>query len=183
MEYFDYFKFYSKWISDIVTNEEEYFNQSDIPYELKKDYLECIIPIYETLQEKKILNNNTKIVLQIDRNNQKREYQTMTINEILDCVDTFAYQKPWAKLKEFHKINKIKEYIKELEYDTSDNTILNDSKIKKNKNKLFNELWKLIQSKKINQKQIIEYNHDKCKIDDISCIVYNDDTKLYEIVI
>ncbi|AKI80086.1 hypothetical protein QJ850_gp613 [Acanthamoeba polyphaga mimivirus] len=89
------------------------------------------------------------------------------------------FKKPWAKLKPFHKIMKIKKYIDTLPYDKK----IKENFISKNKEELIDEITKGLTEKKFgtkNKSEII-YDSDKMEITSISCVDYDKKEKLYYI--
>lgn len=79
------------------------------------------------------------------------ELETVTESEILQKDISYLFKKPWTKLSNIHKIVKIKEYIRGLNYSSSVK-----SKIEKN-------LMKLLKSKKLNKEDFI-YDEDMGRI-------------------
>lgn len=79
------------------------------------------------------------------------ELETVTESEILQKDISYLFKKPWTKLSNIHKIVKIKEYIRGLNYSSSVK-----SKIEKN-------LMKLLKSKKLKKEDFI-YDEDMGRI-------------------
>ena len=102
-----------------------------------------------------ILNNKLNTFNTIDtlnnsiKDNDNKE--SCNDSEILSFDVSYYFRKPWEKLATPHKIVKIKEYVKSLNYD------------KKNEDKIIDNLINKLKSKKLN-KTIVNYNNDIGKI-------------------
>lgn len=84
-----------------------------------------------------------------------------------NCMDVMIFNKPWAKLKKIHKIFKLEEYINNLKNITDDN-----------KNELKIEIIEMFNDKYFQKKKkLIIYDELKMKIEDISCIILDDNNK------
>jgi hypothetical protein len=106
----------------------------------------------------------------------KRE--KMVIEEHCKDLDQMTFKKPWHRLKEFHKIMKIKEFINELTYKKNTDPGL----IERNKATLIEALIEGLHTKRYGKgKTEVKYNIDNMKIESISCLSFNKKDKFYEI--
>ena len=58
----------------------------------------------------------TITMMHYDNLGNKCEIKKMNLDEYAKDMDVFVFKRPWNKLREFHKIMKIKEFINNLEY-------------------------------------------------------------------
>jgi len=74
----------------------------------------------------------TKIINSLNKDNNSKEKDNK-LDSFLDNIKKYTYMKPWKNLKEFHKREKLNEYIKTLKTKDEQNKIKNmvDSNIKK----------------------------------------------------
>lgn len=77
---------------------------------------------------------------------------TNPLEETIKKVEENAYNKMWSKLTPFHKMQKIREYLKD-NYDDP-----------KEIAKLEKEYLKKIEAKKLNTSKQVKYDKDTCKI-------------------
>lgn len=89
--------------------------------------------------------------------------KTSILNETLEKININAFQKNWNQLHNFHKLVKIKEYIKE-KYNTIDQTI---------QKKIENLLAAAVEDGTLNSVKLVTYDKLKCIITDIPCLVIN----------
>lgn len=113
-----------------------------------------------------------------DRSGNRYELKKMNLDEYAKDIDMMTFNRPWTKLREFHKIMKIKEFVDSLKYGKNA-TI---KSVEKNKNYLKNELCKGLKTKRfVKNKSVIEYQQEVMKIKSISSVIFNKKTGLYEI--
>jgi len=156
---FDYYAFRETFVTTKVECELNFYKNHEY-----KD----ITPMAEYIQyiEKRInidqQNKKTKSVIY-----SRTGFQTMDVEEHTKDMDILSYNRPWNKLKEIHKIRKIKEYINSLEY----NKKININKINNNKKILTEELCNGLKEKKFTKNKIkVEYDQEKMLITSISCL-------------
>jgi hypothetical protein len=105
------------------------------------------------------------------------EIKKLNPDEYIKEMDVMVFRKPWGKLKEFHKIMKIKEFVEKLPYKK---TIKEDA-VDKNKEYLITEICGGLKTKKFNKnKSEIVYDTQKMEIVSVSCVELNK-KGLYEI--
>ena len=120
----------------------------------------------------------TKNTTHYDKKGNKCELQKIDIDEYTKNLDSIIYHSPWKKLKNFHKITKINEYIDSLAYNKN----IDPKIINKNKENIKNELAKGMESKKfLKNKNEIIYDEKNAIIKSIDCLVYDNKSKLYYI--
>lgn len=84
-------------------------------------------------------------------------------------IDKYTYKKQWNKLATFHKIVKIKEYIKEaIIYEEI-------------QNELILKLTKYAEENSINSKKYVVYDPNSEKILSMPCIIIEADKKTYQL--
>lgn len=161
---FNYYTFRESFITNKVSKELEFYERHDFKYIYPLDeyiiYLKKRVGI-DVYKSKPMcsLYNRTGLGL-----------STMMIDEHNIDMDTISYQRPWNKLREIHKITKIKEYIDKLIYNKKFDSIC----IEKNNNKIINELCEGLKMKNfVKGKSSIEYDQDKMIILSISCVTKN----------
>lgn len=99
---------YEKQINTIIDN-------NDI-YKLKSMLDDCTDPLYE-----KLIND-----ILIFKNHKKENKKTVIksdISERLSKIDDYVYRRPWKKLHEIQKKNKIEEYLKNYLFNAPDDNI------------------------------------------------------------
>lgn len=182
MDNFNYYAFQKKIVIDKIREEIDFLT-SDKYSNLKPiyDYIcylkkrigidDNIVTSYSN--DKKNKSNTTKKLY-----NQDFGIKTMNLEEYVKDIDIVTFQKPWNKLKEFHKIMKIKEYISELKY----NKKINKNKIESNKKKIIKDIIHGLRNKKFTKgKSEIIYDQNEMKILSIDCIEFNKKTGLYSV--
>ena len=103
----------------------------------------------------------------------------MNMDEYSKDIDIFVFKRPWNKLREIHKIMKIKEFVDEIIYKK----VVKEVDIKKNKEYLKIELCKGVKEKKYTKnKNEIAYDMESMKIISIGCLILNKKKGLYNIV-
>ncbi len=140
-----------------LSNELDYFHDSKN------------INIFTNIQEQDM---NTRIkILQLLLNVPVKKIDTLQQQKdnMFKEIDKYTYKKQWNKLASFHKIVKIKEYIKE--------TIL-DEQIQ---DEIILKLSKYAEENSINSKKYIIYDPNTEKILSMPCLVIDIDKKTYQL--
>jgi len=101
------------------------------------------------------------IIKNIDNRNDSNK------KNMFDELEKYMYKKPWHRLNNIHKINKLKEFVKENMDDQ--------------KEEILKELIDLVNKKKINTKKAVDYDYENEKILSINVLKYNKKLKKYEI--
>ncbi len=109
--------------------------------------------------------SNTEII--IKKNKEKNNKEKEDINK---SIDIYLYQKKWNKLIDFHKIVKIKEYLKD-KYSTDPNL-----------EQLTLLLLNAIDEKKINSVKFVDYDDKKSCIINIPCLKKDENNKYYLVI-
>lgn len=176
---FDYYTFQANMVITNIQKEIEFckniplknidgqiitFIEKGIPENPIKEYYEYLLSrIYIDKKDRRSLTG-------YDNTGTFYEIKKMNPDEYGSEMDKIVYKKPWHKLKEFHKIVKIQEYVEELHYKTG----LDLKLIAKNKKKIIDEILEGLKTKKITKKKnTIEYNENEMKITYIPCIEKN----------
>jgi DNA-binding ferritin-like protein len=99
----------------------------------------------------------------------KKDYKekNKTLNDELDELTRMVYKKPWNRLPEYHKVSKIKEYVKRL---TDNKKVIKELEIK---------LTIMVEDKKLNTKKHVEYDHKECIIKKINILEFNKEDDTY----
>lgn len=160
MNNFDYYNFQIKYVTEKINKEIDFYQKSEFndvyPFDEYLIYLKNRLGIDK--EEK------------YNYNYGKAEFQKMNLDEYSKDMDILVFQKPWNKLREFHKIMKIKEYI--------DNLVIK----KQNKKYLKDELEKGLKEKRFTKnKSSVIYDSENMIIEEISCMIYNKKSKTYTI--
>jgi hypothetical protein len=169
---FDYYNFRIQFVKKKIDEEIQFYENHEYHnfYEIK-DYMQYLL---QRITEKKPSNT----VTQYDKLGNKREFQKLNPEEYHKDMDKYVFTRPWKKLKEFHKIMKIKEYVNKLEYHEN----ITSAVVYKNREYLINEIVEGLKNKKfVKNKHEIIYDMDKMEILSISCLQFNKKKKLYEI--
>lgn len=90
-------------------------------------------------------------------------------HNIFSEVDKYIYKKPWNRLSSFHKIVKIKEFIKDNYGEGELQT------------KIINEIVKAIQENKMNTKKQVVYDFSKEKIESVPVLKVNLENNEYKL--
>ena len=91
-----------------------------------------------------------------------------SLKDDINDINKLVFQKSWNKLPDYHKIEKIKEFISGLIKDP------------KQQKQIISELSNLTISKKLTAK-IVNYDSSACVIKSISILIHNAETNTYEI--
>lgn len=113
-----------------------------------------------------------------DKSGNRFEISKMNMDEYAKDMDIMMFKKPWNKLREFHKIMKIKEFIDNLSYGSK----AKQSNIDKNREFLKKEICGGLKTKKFgkNKSEVI-YDEENMIITSISSVDFNKKTGLYDL--
>jgi hypothetical protein len=178
MDEFDIYEFHQSFTQQYLQKEITFFEKSEFPNPLLWDHLERLnnrriknVSLSDTND-----NNNTAMFL--DTSTKRFQLKKIDVSDYNSYMDDYVYKKPWSRLREFHRIVKMREYINELPYDNS----VSAERIKKNKDIIIVELIKVLRSKELSKKKNqVTYDIEQMKITEIGCISLND-KNIYEIV-
>ena len=170
---FNYYDFQFKMVVDKINEEIDFFDH----YEFSKCY-----PFNEYLTYLKgrigIDRIEQKTMSYQDNSGNKHEIKKMNMDEYGKDLDVYVYKRPWNKLKEFHKIIKIKEFVDNLTFGKK----CKPKEIEKNKKYLKDEICNGLKNKKFGKnKAEVTYDSQNMVIISISCLDYNKKKGLYEI--
>lgn len=170
---FDYYNFQRNSVIEIITNEIEFYENSEYHnlYPIN-DYLTYL---------KNRIGIDKPIIMPLVRYDgigNRCEIKKMDLDEYVKDMDVYVFKKQWQKLREFHKIMKIKEWVDSLPFNEK-NTL---GTVQENKDYLKTELCNGLKTKKFCKgKCKIIYDTEKMKIVSISSVVYNKKRGLYAI--
>jgi uncharacterized protein (UPF0248 family) len=169
---FDYYAFRFDNLREKINNEIEFYKNckyADAP--VIQNYIEYLNgritnkPIFDAM-------------IQYDKMGNRREIRKMNLDDYGKDIDIFIFKKPWEKLKPYHRIMKIREFINVLPYPRK----ITADAMNKNREHLQNEIIDGIKNKRfVKKRSNVSYNSDEMVIIGISCIVRNRKTGLYEI--
>jgi hypothetical protein len=172
MDNFDYYNFHIKSVTSKINKEIAFYENcgyNNIPP--LKEYLEYLKSRIGLDRQTK--NPNARIV-----NTGMYTIRKMDLNEYVKDMDILTFRKPWNKLREFHKLMKINEYVDHLHYDDK----IGKKKVEKNKKYLKKYLCSGIRDKKFGKNKCeIVYDEKAMTIVSISCLIYDKKTGLYMI--
>ncbi|XWV24909.1 hypothetical protein QJ856_gp0872 [Tupanvirus deep ocean] len=173
MSNFDYYSFRVKTVTDKINEEIAFYESCEYnnvhPIKDYLTYLKSRIGIDKI---------ETTTMMHYDNLGNKREIKKMNMDEYAKDMDIFVFKRPWNKLREFHKIMKIKEFIDSLEYGKK----AKQKDIKKNKEYLKEEICGGLRNKRFGKnKSEVVYDQENMVILSISSLDYNKKTGLYEI--
>lgn len=174
MTSFDYYNFRKKKVTEKINEEIEYYE--DTEYAKVQPLCEYLLYLRNRIGIDQV--EKTCVAHYYDNSGNKMEIQKMNMDEYAKDMDIMVFRKPWNKLKEFHKIMKIKEYINNLEFGKK----AKSKDITTNKEHLKTELCDGLKAKKFGKnKAEIVYDHENMNILSIDCLVYQKKTGLYQI--
>lgn len=160
---FDYDEFRRDKLTEKINEEIAFYEQS----EYAKIY---IFRDYITYLKTRIGRDKeveTGQIYRYDRIGNKCEITRMNLDEHVKNVTDQLYMRPWTKMKEFHKMVKIKEFVNDLEYDA------NEKVVERNRLYLIKELCDGVKQKKFTKnRHVVEYDNVGMKILSISCLVH-----------
>lgn len=168
---FNYDTFRKKKVTEKIKREMDFFGKySDANISAVKNYLEYLDSrIYgKQLKKLRIFEKFWKEAPQVEK---------LDMDEYGKDMDILMFKKPWSKLREFHKIMKIKEFVQNLEYETE------SENIDKNKKQIVEKIIDGIRTKKFgkNKSEII-YDPEQMMVTSISCLQYSKRSGLYKVV-
>lgn len=174
MSNFDYYNFQINTVVEKINEEIEFYE--------KCEFVSCYpISSYLEYLKKRIGLNNTQepvAIMHYDNSGNKREIKKMNLDEYGKDMDMYVFKRQWNKLREYHKIMKIREYIDGLEYGKK----AKEKHIAKNNKYLKDEICAGLRTKKFGKnKSEIVYDKEQMCIRSISSVYYNKKTGLYEI--
>jgi hypothetical protein len=168
---FDYYNFRHITLTDKINEEILFYEQSE--YANVNLFKEYILYLRTRIGKDKI---EPVPIYRYDKIGNKCEITKMNLDEHVKNMTDITYKRPWSKLKEFHKISKIKEFIDNLKFKANPNLI------EKNKKYLLDQISNGLRTKKfVKNKSEVVYDPKQMKIINISCIVYNRKKGLYNI--
>jgi len=95
-----------------------------------------------------------------------RSHEPIIMSEYSKNLDTMTYKRPWNKLKDVHKIAKIKDYVNNLSYNK-----ISDEKMAENQTIIIDQLCEGLKEKRfVKNKSVIEYDTETMTITGISCL-------------
>lgn len=173
MANFDYYNFQIENVTKKINDEINF---------LSKNKYSKINPIFDYINYlkarigiDKVENNNSYNPRSYSN---KYEIKKMNMDQYVKDLDIVMFKRPWNKLKEFHKIMKINNYIDNLEYDNH----IDKNRIIKNKEFLKKELSSGLKNKKFGKNKCeINYDKDEMKIISISCLYFDKKKGIYTI--
>jgi hypothetical protein len=186
-ENFDYYAFQANMVISVIKEEISFYE--------KNPWVKEVGPmnLYHTYLVGRITSNRPELGAYTAYDGYGASYEIKKLNpdEYNLELNVLVFRKPWAKLKEFHKIMKIKEFIEKMDYVRLDKTKktskqtplkeLSPEVIAANKEQILNEIILGLRSKKFNKnRNEIVYDSVQMSITSISCIERNK-KGLYEI--
>jgi hypothetical protein len=105
-------------------------------------------------------NKKNNLIVQNNNDNVSSAEHNITETDIVSENIDYLYTKSWNKLNQIHKVIKIKEFINNLEINEVNKEILKDELIEMSKDK--------------KKKNKINYDEVKCKIINISSLIFID---------
>jgi hypothetical protein len=169
----DWNNFHQNFIQINLANEIKYYMSNDPQNSFKDHYL-------AEIKKRCFINNIEKkenVTYILDTTNKKFTLKTIKSSEYNQTLNYSIYAKRWSLLKEFHKIQKIREYINELPYKES----LAEGMVANNRTEILRKSIELIKDKKNPMvKNAITYDPPSMKITEISFVV-QDSKGFYQI--
>lgn len=172
MDNFDYYDYKIASATDRLKQEIVFYRQT--PYADIDIFAEYISYLENRIGVGAI--NQIKPVHRYDNTGTKYEIKKIEMDKHLEYCEYLQFKKPWRNLHEFHKIMKINEFVDALVWPKS----VPANKISQNKTKIKEEIAQGIRDKRfVKNKSVITYDPEKMQIEYISCLFFDDDTKLY----
>lgn len=163
MTAFDYYDFRRTRIADKIEHEKNIITE-EIGSVLQPDD-EYIMYLTNRIGTEPVDAPKTMTI--INKFNAVEQIEKLDMNEHNKDMDRISYQKPWVKLRDFHKIIKIKEFVANLEYPKK----ISEPEKEKNRQKILEQLLLGLKEKKIGKnKSEITYNETEMRIEDIDCL-------------
>lgn len=167
---FDYYTYHIKSVTNKINQEIIFYENceyKDVPF--VKEYLSYLKNRIGL--DKQIKNTSTK------NNMGNYTIKKLDLNEYVKDMDILTFKKPWCKLREFHKLMKIREYVENLNYGK-----IGKKRIEENRRYIKEELCLGIKSKKFGKNKCeIIYDKESMSIKSISCLKFDSKTGLYKI--
>ncbi len=173
MSNFNYYDYRIKMVTDKINEEINFYENCDY-------HDVSFITNYLTYLKNRIGTNKieTTTMTHYDNLGNRQEIKKMNMNEYNKDIENIMFNKPWNKLREFHKIMKIKEYVNNLEYSKK----VKEKDMIKNKKYLIDEICSGLKNKKFGKnKSEVLYDQKNMSILSISSVDYNKKTNLYEL--
>lgn len=173
MTAFDYYEFQRNIAIQGINEEIEFYGQSEFhdtyPINSYLLYLKNRIGIDKEYPI---------TVTHYDHSGNRHEIKKMNMDEYAKDMDVYVFKKPWNKLREFHKIMKIKEFIDKLSFGKKSK----EKDITKNKKILKDEVCGGLKTKRFGKNKCeVIYDEKNMLIKSISCLHFNNKIGLYEI--
>lgn len=180
---YDSNSFYNNWTQRSINYEIDFLQKAVHRKLWNNEYFnERIQELQREISQrnaKPILKDN-KIVYQLDMSGKRPKVNEVKTNEFEVYENELQFKKPWQRLKDFHRLAKIKEYVDQLEYHES----VKKSRIDRNRKKIMNRLEEAMKDKKFNnarKNSQIVYDQNEMKIKIITCVEYDKKKKKYVI--
>lgn len=137
----------------------------------KKAFLKCFENEISWLEKKgTLINEDTERLGLLKKIYSKLtevpHEKTSTFQNNFKKMESQIYMQEWRRLPEFHKLIKIREYIKDMKSDKQDDV----------KKRIEEMLIDAVTSKKLNSNKSVNYDIKQCKILDIPVLKWDDDT-------
>ena len=114
----------------------------------------------------------------IDGMGNRLEIEKFDINKKSKEFDIQVFKKPWNKMREIHKIIKIREFVSNLKYRSTTDPEL----IERNRKRLIRKLILGIKEKRFSKKGCeIIYDIENMMIESVSCVWYDRNRCIYRI--
>ena len=173
MERFCYYDFQIASVKQKCSEEILFFSNSEFcnasPFKERIEYLKTRIGLNK--------NKYARNITIYDNNGVRQELKKMVMTDYNKDLDKLTYSWPWNKLREIHKILKIKEFVGNLKYSDK----MDKDLVENNRTYIINQLIFGLRNKKFNKnKSEIDYDSKEMIINTISCIEKNN-KGLYEI--
>jgi hypothetical protein len=169
---YDYYKMRIQNVREKIEEEIKFFDNS----KYCKSYPFDQYPIY--LKGRLTSDKPVSKQSRYDKIGNRYEVKKMNMDEYAKDINVMMFKKPWNKMGEIHKIMKIKEYIDNLNYGDD----INSKKITENREDIRTQIMEGMKEKKfVKGKNIIEYDTDQMIIINIDCIVFNEESGLYDV--
>lgn len=173
MTNFDYYSYRINSVTEKINEELDFYENSE--YSKTEPINEYITYLRGRITLSKPASAP---ITHYDRSGNKCELSKMNMDEYVKDMDILVFRKPWNKLKEFHKIMKIKEFVDNLTYGKK----AKQSSIDKNKEFLKKEICGGLKTKKFcKNKSEIVYDEINMIITSISSVDFNKKTGLYDL--
>lgn len=162
---FDFYAFRINYVTDVIKTEVEFFDRHKYHDQYPvKDYL---LYLKTRIGLNPVVQPTYKLRYWYQPNDNLKK---LNMDEYAKDMDVMTFKRPWIKLKEFHKIMKVKEYVSNLVYPTK----CKEKLIEKNRAYVIKKLIYGLQNKKFaKHKSEITYDSDLMQITAISCLSFD----------